>query len=102
VCLYSYDLDRLYTLRIRYIVLSPLFTKFALYTIDANPPSGTFINSTTPYLTPISLPTTNITGTVRNFLAFIGFNVAAFDSNLQFDLKASATFQSPTLLQLKI
>ena len=88
-------------MRIRYILLEAAYTKNKLYTLYIYS-TGTTINSVTPYISNFGLPAMNVTGTMRAFLAFIGFNLTAPNSTIEYDLKGSATFLSSTTLQVMI
>jgi hypothetical protein len=102
VCLSSTALNNLNALRIRYIVLDSGFTKIAAYNLYVYGTTSTKLNSSSPYYANYGLPSVSLNGTTRAFVAFNGFNVTAPDSNLQLDLKASASFTSSTTLKLKI
>jgi len=68
-------------MKVRYIVLDRTFNKIELWTLYCYSNSATTLNNVTPYLSNYNMPVMNQTGTLRNFLFIIGFNVTAPDNN---------------------
>jgi hypothetical protein len=101
-CLSSTFLNSINALKQRYIILDSGFSKMAMYSLFVYGTTGTVLNSATPYTTSFGMPVMNITGTMRAFVAWKGFNFTAPDSNMQLDMQASAYFSSSTSLSLTI